>query len=219
MLTTLGTYASFALTFASLSPQLPLAQRATQMRWHTKQAHSVFCQQLAHLVTPDGYIKKVLFAPKDPIRQTLIDLIDLEQKGIKIAMYTFTDLAIAQALIRAHQRNIPIEIVVDPTEAKSKYSKMPMLCEKKVAVLVFPRNKKEFFSTKMHNKFSLFRNIARRPIVCTGSYNFTDSASKRNQENILIMDDPEIIEQYQTEFQELEKASIPYEMNTIKYDA
>ena len=36
--------------------------------------------------------------------------------------------------------------------------------------------------------------------VITGSYNFTDSANKSNDENLLIIDDPGLAQQYLAEF-------------------
>jgi len=47
--------------------------------------------------------------------------------------------------------------------------------------------------------FSLYDN----PFLLTGSYNWTFSANNRNDENLLIIDDPEIIEIFQNQFEKL----------------
>jgi len=48
----------------------------------------------------------------------------------------------------------------------------------------------------MHNKFAIIDSR----ILLTGSYNWTFSANNRNDENLLIIDDPEIIEIFQNQF-------------------
>ena len=48
----------------------------------------------------------------------------------------------------------------------------------------------------MHNKFAIIDNR----ILLTGSYNWTFSANHRNDENLMVIDDPEIIEIFQNQF-------------------
>jgi len=48
----------------------------------------------------------------------------------------------------------------------------------------------------MHNKFAIIDNR----ILLTGSYNWTFSANNRNDENLMVIDDPEIIARYQNQF-------------------
>ena len=48
----------------------------------------------------------------------------------------------------------------------------------------------------MHHKFAIIDNR----ILLTGSYNWTFSANHRNDENLMVIDDPEIIEIFQNQF-------------------
>ncbi|GAJ21443.1 unnamed protein product, partial [marine sediment metagenome] len=48
----------------------------------------------------------------------------------------------------------------------------------------------------MHHKFAIIDNR----LLLTGSYNWTFSAYNRNDENLMIIDDPEIIEIFQNQF-------------------
>ena len=48
----------------------------------------------------------------------------------------------------------------------------------------------------MHHKFAIIDNR----ILLTGSYNWTFSANNRNDENLMVIDDPEIIEIFQNQF-------------------
>jgi len=48
----------------------------------------------------------------------------------------------------------------------------------------------------MHNKFAIIDNR----LLLTGSYNWTASANSRNDENLMVIDDPGIIEIFQNQF-------------------
>ena len=48
----------------------------------------------------------------------------------------------------------------------------------------------------MHNKFAVIDNR----ILLTGSYNWNFSANNRNDENLMVIDDPEIIAIFQNQF-------------------
>jgi phosphatidylserine/phosphatidylglycerophosphate/cardiolipin synthase-like enzyme len=51
----------------------------------------------------------------------------------------------------------------------------------------------------MHNKFAIIDNR----LLLTGSYNWTASANNRNDENLMVIDDPEVIARYQNQFEKL----------------
>jgi len=51
----------------------------------------------------------------------------------------------------------------------------------------------------MHNKFAVIDS----KIVITGSYNWTASASTRNDENLLVIDDKEVILRFHKQFENL----------------
>ena len=61
----------------------------------------------------DGSFKQAFFSPDDNVQNLLIKLIDNEQLSIKLAIFSFTDGEIAQALMRAQARGVNIEIVTD----------------------------------------------------------------------------------------------------------
>lgn len=51
----------------------------------------------------------------------------------------------------------------------------------------------------MHHKFCVIDN----EVVITGSYNWTASADKRNNENLLVIHDAKIAQEYSAEFNRL----------------
>jgi|GEM_PF-1294231 len=152
---------------------------------------------------------RVLFSPDDDVAGALIDYINNEQKSIKVAIFSFTNGTISQALIEAHNRGIHIEIVVDTAYGRDKFSKIERLKEAGVAVYCYnPRNNKTLLSDIMHNKFIVFElNKDNHSLVWTGSFNFTKSAAVNNQENVVIIDDWQVVNKYEQQFERLKKRS------------
>lgn len=67
----------------------------------------------------------------------------------------------------------------------------------------------------MHNKFFIFeQNLHDQTLLVTGSFNCTYSAQKYNQENIVILDMPQLIQKYQNQFKWLKSHAKPLELYT-----
>jgi phosphatidylserine/phosphatidylglycerophosphate/cardiolipin synthase-like enzyme len=184
-----------------------------QLKNYQKQKKEISCapESDAQDLLCDGCVKRVLFSPDDDIQKILLRLIDAEKESLRLTAYSFTDGDVAQALIRAHQRGVKIEIVADPSCLQDRFGKVPMLKEHDVVVFVYnpdhnAKDKKSLASSIMHNKFIIFgRNVLGKSIVWTGSFNWTKSAHKRNQENVLILDDAVLIAHYAKQFELLKK--------------
>lgn len=160
-----------------------------------------------HGLVHEGCIKHALFSAYDDIQKNLIDLINKEQTSIKIAIYSFTDKEIAQALIAAHQKGVSIEIVCDCSCLQARFSKIPLLAQQGIKThIYFPASDNAFTNDLMHHKFVLFeKNILDKSLLWTGSFNFTKSANSKNQENVLIVDDAYLIQLYNNHFTRLVK--------------
>ncbi len=98
-------------------------------------------------------------------------------KSVHVRAYGFTSAAIADALIAAHQRGVVIDMVVDPCNA-SKYSQAPRCLAAGIGVMT---DHKHAIS---HDKIMVIDEL----MVLTGSFNFTDSAERKNAENLLILE-------------------------------
>ncbi len=160
------------------------------------------------LVDENQNIAKAFFAPDDDIKSLLISLIAAEKKRICVAIYTLTYKDIAQAFVSAHKRGVRVECVVDPGYGGDRYSKVSLLANDKIPVWVYQTGADREASL-MHNKFCVFEdNIMNKTIVWTGSYNFTVRATTRNQENVLIIDNKRIAEQYLKQFEVLKTRSL-----------
>lgn len=120
---------------------------------------------------------EVQFSPNQGSRERLIQFVDSCDTHLYVAAYSLTADPIADAIIRAKDRGLDTKVLVDNTQAGSKYAQDERLLESGVAL------RRDLRSAAMHNKF----------IVCdwrhvlTGSYNFTNNAEFRNDENYVII--------------------------------
>jgi phosphatidylserine/phosphatidylglycerophosphate/cardiolipin synthase-like enzyme len=105
-------------------------------------------------------------------------------------MYIFTDREIAIPLVKARERGIKIRVYLDKQQVDYKYSQSRFLVQKGIKTRISSNN------YIMHNKFAIIDNR----LLITGSYNWTFSANNRNDENLMVIDDPEIIKIFQNQF-------------------
>ena len=149
---------------------------------------------LAFIFSPNALAEtEVYFSLYDDPEAVIIKNIDGAEEFINIAMYTFTDVEIAQAILEARDRGIDIKILLDRSQVKAKYSRSRYFVQNGIEVRISSN------SYIMHNKFAVIDN----EIVITGSYNWTASAGERNDENLLVIDDNYIVERYQDQFNNL----------------
>jgi len=172
----------------------------------------IICMSFASVLLRAGPI--ILFSPQDKPTNMLLKLINEAQKTILAAVYMFTENRIAQALIKARQRNVEIKIIVDRVTVESEYGKALLLLQNGIEVSMYTpfkaaavpyrflkQNGDKFFPHEsiMHNKFAIFDNKT----VFTGSFNWTVSANVRNQENVIVIEDADVCKIYETYFDKL----------------
>jgi phosphatidylserine/phosphatidylglycerophosphate/cardiolipin synthase-like enzyme len=175
--------------------------------WVSHEDHEAKLNKL--LVDGNGRIEQAFFTPEDDVRSILISLIALEKKSLRIAIYTITDKEIAQALVHAAKRGVHVECVVDRGYGQDKYSKVALLANEGIAVWVYQTSMNEREMALMHNKFCLFEDtIQHKSLLWTGSFNFTNRASTRNRENVIILDSQKLWDHYQKQFAILKMRSI-----------
>ena len=112
-------------------------------------------------------------------------------------MYNFTAFELKDALLRAQRRGVRVRVVCDAREASEGNSMIPVLITSGVPVKQLQKSGQGL----MHHKFM----VVDKEVLITGSYNWTVSAEKRNQENILVLSDAPAVRAYQNEFDRLWK--------------
>jgi len=106
----------------------------------------------------------------------IITALNSAQEVVYIAMYVFSDDNLGRAVIRAAQRGVTVQVLLDDSFARREYSELWGLCEANIPVRIVQH--REF-----HHKFVIIDNI----LVITGSYNWSDAADTRNWENTVFI--------------------------------
>ncbi len=132
------------------------------------------------------------FCPEDGCSQVVIRWIERANKSIDLAMYSFTLDSIGETLVRAKERGIRVRVILE-SERIDRYSEYGRLRAAGVEVEL-DRN-----SYLMHNKFMVIDG----GVVLTGSFNYTWSGDKKNDENLVVIVDEGIASAFESEFNEM----------------
>lgn len=196
-------------TDGSLKPALPKTPKKKSTP-ATPITNKTVDDLLNQLKTKKGYI--TLFTPDDNTYDILLKLIQEEKEKISIAIFSFTDSIIVQALHDACKRKVQVEVITDKNCLVDRYGKIDDLYHAGVKVYVYNPN---YYNKKkpglMHHKFMVFsNNYTGKGLVWTGSYNFTKSAHTYNQENVLILNRKGIVSRYLRQFERIKERSDVY---------
>lgn len=132
------------------------------------------------------------FCPEDNCASHVIDYLEDAKESIYFMTFSFTDENIADAILY-NENSIEIKGIFDNTQAGSKYSQYQRMKDFGIDVI---RDKNP---ATMHHKVF----IIDESIVVTGSYNPTGSGNKNNDENVIIIHDEEIAQEFLLEFEKV----------------
>jgi phospholipase D len=113
--------------------------------------------------------------------------INQAKESIYVQAYGFTHTEIIDSLIEAKKRGVIVEIILDSSNFLAK--KLAFIEELKRLGIKIHKAK---VSGIAHNKIMV---IDKKKVI-TGSFNFTESADKRNAENVLIVVDKKLATKY-----------------------
>ena len=143
---------------------------------------------------------QIYFSPnRFVINNVILPEIEKAQNYIYLSMFLITNNKIVQSLIDAHERGVEIKLIIDAHHALQPYSKHEQLRNAGIKVKV------ENWAGKMHAKTVIIDDKT----IITGSANWTYSAFKYNDENLLIFKNvPNEVKFLKNEFEQSWK-SIP----------
>lgn len=145
-------------------------------------------------LTLDGRQVEVLFSPDDGVLQRLIRLVQNAQSSIQFLAFSFTSDALADAMIERAQAGVQVQGVFDSDQVDSNQGgEYDRLRQAGLDV------RRDSLPGQMHHKVILVDT----QLVVTGSYNFSNSAEKRNDENVVIVFDPRLAGLYRVEFERI----------------
>lgn len=139
------------------------------------------------------------FSPDDNFRSSrLLPLLDQVQQSVHMLAFSFTSQAVADKLLALQQQGIEVKIVVDSGQAGNTSSQYDDL----LAVGVDIRRDGQAY--KMHHKVL----VLDQRYVVTGSYNFSENAESRNDENSVVIENSIIAQQFEQEFEDIYNRSV-----------
>ncbi len=138
-------------------------------------------------------MNNVYFSPGTDCLHAICEQMNFAMRSIDICVFTISDNRIAGAIRDAHNRGIKVRIISDDEKRFDRGSDIAYLERMGLDIKI------DNSPHHMHHKFAVIDRV----ISITGSYNWTRSAEKYNNENVLITDNQEIAEQYQQEFDRL----------------
>ncbi len=138
---------------------------------------------------------EVFFSPDDNCVGKITRMFETARTSVDVCVFTITDDRITEAIIAAHDRNVTIRVVSDNDKSNELGSD---IAELKHCGIEVRMDESDFH---MHHKFAIFD----RQRVLTGSYNWTRSAAKYNEENFIVSSDANLVNAYQRAFDKLWK--------------
>ncbi len=138
-------------------------------------------------------LHKVYFSPGFDIMDNLCELIEQSREMVDLCIFTITDSRLSEKITNSFRQGVRFRIITDDEKIYDNGSEIIGL--EKIGIPV----KIDHSRYHMHNKFGVIDHR----IVFTGSFNWTYTASKHNQENLLVTTNYDLVNQYQEEFERL----------------
>lgn len=134
---------------------------------------------------------KIYFSPQDKaITNGVLPVIRTAKKYIYIPSFIITERRVVEELIKAKNRGVDVKIIVDALNASNKHSKHTVL--RNAGVLV----KTENYAGKMHSKSMIVDD----EYLIIGSMNFSNSGENKNDENLIVLKNPQAARFYKSFF-------------------
>ena len=134
---------------------------------------------------------EVYFSPEDGVAKSVLQRLTAAKRSIHFMTFSYTSSAIADAMVAQAQAGMQVRGVFERQNAGGTGSAFNRLKQGGVDVL------QDGNCYILHHKVII---VDERTVI-TGSYNFTNSAERDNDENLVIVDDPALARVYLDEFE------------------
>ncbi len=128
----------------------------------------------------------VYFSPPGGCTEAIIKELDRSKTSVLVQAYSFTSAPIAKALLNAHKRRVEVEVILDKSQRREKYSSADFMANSGIPTKI------DADHAIAHNKVIVIDG----EVVITGSFNFTRAAEEKNAENLLVIRDKALAAKY-----------------------
>lgn len=144
------------------------------------------------LVKTDLGTVQPIFTPDDKnATKKIINLIESATKSVHVMMFAFTSRDIGMALVKARDRGLDVRVIMEDFQASNKWSVYNFLKGNGIPVIL------DKIPGAFHHKVMIIDG----KYTLAGSFNYTNSAQRYNDENFLIVTDPIISKAFEKKFE------------------
>ena len=138
-------------------------------------------------------VSSAYFSPGDTCLRRLCDLMRGCRDTLDICVFTIADDRLTEAILDCHARGVQVRVVSDNDKQYDSGSDIDRLRAQGVQVRV------DDAPSHMHHKFALFDGR----VLANGSFNWTRSATRDNDENLVVSDDANLVRVFGLQFGKL----------------
>jgi phosphatidylserine/phosphatidylglycerophosphate/cardiolipin synthase-like enzyme len=140
--------------------------------------------------TQDGTPIQVYYASEDQVLPALIATVNSAKRTLRFMNFSFTDYDTAKAIIDRAGAGVGVQGIFETTGSQTDASELKTLF---CAGISARQDGNKYI---LHHKVFIVDNTT----VVTGSFNISSNATKSNDENLVIISDPDLAAQYTAEF-------------------
>lgn len=155
--------------------------------------HAVAHPRIIQREGNNSFLIENYFCPEDACEEKVLRTVSSAKEQIFFLTFSFTSDAIGEELLEKARRGVEVKGVFEKRE-ENRYSEHDKL-EAAGLDVRFDGNK-----ATMHHKVFIIDPATSNATVITGSYNPTKSGNTRNDENLLIIHNKGVAEEYMKEF-------------------
>jgi len=135
----------------------------------------------------------VCFSPGDACLEAIQACFRAATRSADVCVFTITDDRIRQVMEAAHRRGVRVRVISDNDKSLDEGSDIEPLRRAGIPCRL------DRTDAHMHHKFAVFDDTR----LLMGSYNWTRSAARFNQENVVVTADPALVAPFAAEFARL----------------
>lgn len=146
-----------------------------------------------NVFTQNGTPIQTLYGSEDATTRSIITVLNGAQRSIRFMAFQFTLTDVGAIVESKASQGVVVEGIFETTGSNTRFSEFTSLACLGAAV------RTDGNPFVLHHKVFIVDDTT----VITGSFNFSDNARDQNDENLLIISDPDLAAQYTGEFQRL----------------
>jgi phosphatidylserine/phosphatidylglycerophosphate/cardiolipin synthase-like enzyme len=148
----------------------------------------------------EGTSVEVYFAPDDGVESVIVELLDSATESVDFLAFSFTSNPLGDAVRRAADAGLSVRGVLDEDQGASNIGTELTLFQVEDLDVRLDGN-----PGQMHEKVF----VVDGEVVVLGSYNFSRNANETNDENVLIIRNRTIAEEFVREFERIYSLATP----------